>query len=301
MLKVVAYRGVLHHLSKSIDSSFFFYDLDHLSTHIQKLQNLPVMLWYTLKVNPLSSIIQVLDQHKMRFDVASIGELDQVLLQDVSPDRILHTGPAKSRKQLEYFLTKGVKTYVIESQQQLEDLSSLLVNKPDTVEVLLRVQLQWENGEENILGGQCVTPFGLSPDDWVKVLRGKKADISQNLNIIGFHCFQWGNILDVSQLLALWQSISAQLMMLAERLAIDAKVIDLGGGLGVPYCQDEQALTVESITQILYQLKHQFPKVEYWLELGRYAVAESGIYVVEDRAPRVYPRVNERDGGILHA
>lgn len=97
-----------------------------LEAHAKELHRLPVKLWYALKANPLSRIIKVFDEQKISFDVASIGELDQVLAQGVNPKNILHTGPAKSYSQLEYFLAQGVRIFVIESINQFKDLSNLV-------------------------------------------------------------------------------------------------------------------------------------------------------------------------------
>ena len=58
-------------------------------------------------------------------------------------------------------------TFVVESLNQihlLNEVASQLNAKPD---VLLRVQLQWPDGEKNPLGGNSLTPFGLSTEDWL--------------------------------------------------------------------------------------------------------------------------------------
>lgn len=286
------------------ETPYFVYDLDGLAAHIKSLQNWPVTLWYALKANPLSDIIKTVYQNGMRVDVASIGELDQVLRAGVSPKDILHTGPAKSKAQLAYFLEKGVRTFVCESEQQLRDLNHLvealrqaqgpsdnsvehssdnlfpeLVEGPieGSVEALLRVQLNWEADGENVLGGACVTPFGLDPESWVNARPAQY----QNVNIIGMHCFQWGNILDVSKLKTIWQRISAELIELAEKCELDINVIDLGGGLGIPYEPQDKALSVEAVGEVLRSLKSAYPQVDYWLELGRYAVGPFGQYYAQ--------------------
>lgn len=108
MVDITRHRKALVHLTKEINAPFFYYDLDALQLHIKSLQTLPVKLWYALKATPLSAIITTLHNEEMRFDVASIGELDQVLKQGVDPTHILHTGPAKSYEQLLYFIEQGV-------------------------------------------------------------------------------------------------------------------------------------------------------------------------------------------------
>ncbi|WP_395946599.1 PLP-dependent decarboxylase [Caedibacter taeniospiralis] len=280
MCDIARHRKSLLELTNKINAPFFYYDLDWLQTHIKALQTLPVKLWYALKANPLSAIIKLLAQEHMRFDVASVGELDQVLKQGVAAARILHTGPAKSDEQLVYFIEQGVTRFVIESTEQLKNLQRIAEHKEVKVEVLLRVQLQWQSTEKNVLGGECVTPFGLSAEDWQGYAKTHQLN-HQYVTILGFHCFQWGNILSLQKLEKIWFSIAKELKILADAMGIKLRVLDLGGGLGVDYQESGQALQLDDIHKLLIKLKAVYSPTEIWLELGRYAVAQSGVYVTK--------------------
>ncbi|MFT6835466.1 MAG: diaminopimelate decarboxylase, partial [Francisellaceae bacterium] len=141
-------------LANQLNSSFFYYDLDAFEEHLNQMKTCPAMLWYAVKANPLSSVINSLNSQDYRFDVASLGELRQVLKQGVRSENILHTGPAKSKDQLRSFLNLGVRIYVIESCQQLIDLNELSAEMKIFPKALLRVQLSWDHIQEsNILGG----------------------------------------------------------------------------------------------------------------------------------------------------
>ncbi|QWU99237.1 PLP-dependent decarboxylase [Francisella salimarina] len=280
-MNIEAHRSNLDSLCKENEAPFFYYDLDMLEKHAKELQKLPVKLWYALKANPLSKIVKVFDEQNINFDVASIGELDQVLSQGVNPKNILHTGPAKSYSQLEYFLAQGVRIFVIESINQFKDLSDLVEKNNINVEVLLRIQLVWNDQESNVLGGGgCVTPFGLSINDW-KDFFDSAPDISNNISIAGMHCFQWGNILCLDKLCQIWETITKALLDLSEAISVPLRVIDLGGGIGVPYDVSQKPIQVSDLIACFNKLKKEFPEIEYWLELGRYAVAESGAYLTK--------------------
>ncbi|APD51187.1 PLP-dependent decarboxylase [Francisella hispaniensis] len=301
-MNIEAHRNNLESICKESEAPFFYYDLDMLEAHAKELQKLPVKLWYALKANPLSRIIKVFDEQKIRFDVASIGELDQVLAQGVNPKNILHTGPAKSYSQLEYFLAQGVRIFVIESINQFKDLSDLVEKNNINVEVLLRVQLMWNDQESNVLGGgRCVTPFGLSINDW-KDFFNSTPSISNNMSIIGMHCFQWGNILCLDKLSQIWKTITKALLGLSEAINVSLKVIDLGGGIGVPYNASQKSVSINDLISCFEELKKEFPNIEYWLELGRYAVAESGVYLtkVVDRKSVNNINLLVTDGGAHH-
>ncbi|APC97744.1 PLP-dependent decarboxylase [Francisella frigiditurris] len=301
-MNIEAHRNNLESICKESDSPFFYYDLDMLEAHAKELKKLPVKLWYALKANPLSRIIKIFDEQKISFDVASIGELDQVLDQGVNPENILHTGPAKSYSQLEYFLAQGVRIFVVESINQFKDLSGLVERKNIKVEILLRVQLVWSDQESNVLGGgDCVTPFGLSINDW-KDFFNSSPSISNNMSIIGMHCFQWGNILCLDKLSQIWKTITKALLDLSEAINISLKIIDLGGGIGVPYNSSQKVVSINDLMSCFDNLKKEFPDIEYWLELGRYAVAESGVYVTKVIDRKSVNNINllVTDGGAQH-
>ena len=79
----------LHQLTKELDVPFFLYDLDALKAHIASLQQQDIRLWYAVKANPLSAVIQTLAEQGMGFDVASQGELEQVLA-NISAQSVAH-------------------------------------------------------------------------------------------------------------------------------------------------------------------------------------------------------------------
>jgi len=274
---------LLAHQSPEDEQGYFVYQLDALKQHLAKLQQQDVIkLWFAVKANPLSKIIQTLDGEGFNFDVASSGELEQVLAQDISPERILNTGPAKSKKQLEAFVNKGVRTFVVESLNQLNWLNEVVLEQALTERptVLLRVQLQWPDGERNPLGGNSLTPFGLSVQEWQSV----QASDYPHLDICGLHIFQWGNMLSNEKMYALWGQMVAPLTKLAVDIGMDLKILDLGGGLGVDYLGEGQGdgntLSWQKIIADLADIKARAGVEELWLELGRFAVAECGYYVV---------------------
>lgn len=288
----------LSEFEQSQENPFFVYDLDSLAQHIASLAHDDIKLWFAVKANPLSRVIQTLDCQGMNFDVASFGELEQVLAQGISPERVLNTGPAKSHHQVTEFIRRGVNTFVVESVAQLATINNVAKTYNVTPDILLRVQLRYEQGEHNPLGGNSLTPFGLGAQEW------SQTDLFDypELNVIGLHVFQWGNMLDSSQLIGLWQSMVSPLQQLATELDFELKVLDLGGGLGIPYSADEQAIEWQTLSAALSEIKRQANVSELWMELGRYAVGEYGCYVnkVVDVKQNYQQSLLVMQGGINH-
>ncbi|NOU51136.1 PLP-dependent decarboxylase [Pseudoalteromonas sp. JBTF-M23] len=271
-----AHRQVIETITQIEQTPFFIYDLDALLAHLKPLTEQSVVkLWYAVKANPLSKILQTLDKAGFDFDVASSGELNQVLAQGVCPSRVLNTGPAKSKRQIQHFLSQGVRTFVAESHNQVAWLNQAAMDHDVQLRVLLRVQLRWPEGEKNPLGGDSLTPFGLGTAQW------QSLDINtfSALDFVGLHIFQWGNMLSTQKLASLWSQMVPPLSQLADSLGFKLRILDLGGGLGIPYAKDECALAWPQLIDALATIKASSGVEELWMELGRFAVGECGHYI----------------------
>ena len=292
-------KQAVEQVSTHLDTPFFIYDLDKLTAHLNQLTaQTDVKLWYAVKANPLSRIIQCLDSAGFNFDVASKGELEQVLAQGIDSERVLNTGPAKSPAQISHFIARGVRTFVAESVNQVRWLNEQATKANCQLQVLLRVQLRWPDSEKNPLGGDSLTPFGLGCDEWQALTVSDYPALSFD----GLHIFQWGNMLSTDKLAELWRAMIAPLQQLASSLNINLNILDLGGGLGIPYTQDANRLDWSALIETLAAIKADAGVKELWMELGRYAVGECGHYAtpVVERKENYNQQQVILSGGINH-
>ncbi|MDC9523853.1 PLP-dependent decarboxylase, partial [Pseudoalteromonas sp. Angola-31] len=132
------------------------------------------------------------------------------------------------------------------------------------LQVLLRVQLRWPEGDKNPLGGDSLTPFGLGCDEWQSL--NTKAYTA--LSFDGLHIFQWGNMLSSDKLADLWSQMITPLRQLAEHLNINLNILDLGGGLGIPYTLNDPTLSWDALIAALAKIKRDAGVKELWMELG---------------------------------
>ena len=292
-------KQAVEHVLTHLDTPFCIYDLDKLTAHLNQLTaQTDVKLWYAVKANPLSRIIQCLDSAGFNFDVASKGELEQVLAQGIDSERVLNTGPAKSPKQISHFIARGVRTFVAESINQVRWLNEQAMKANCQLQVLLRVQLRWPDSEKNPLGGDSLTPFGLGCDEWQALTVSDYPALSFD----GLHIFQWGNMLSTNKLAELWRTMISPLQQLANSLNINLNILDLGGGLGIPYTQDANRLDWSALIETLASIKADAGVKELWMELGRYAVGECGHYAtpVVERKENYNQQQVILSGGINH-
>lgn len=264
---------------KRLGSSFYYYDLDGLATHLKALNQVMtdtpgIKLWYALKANPLSAIIKVFRNCGFGIDVASLGEVDQVIRSGLTGDHLISTGPAKGPEFLKYLLQEKVQTIVCESTNQVKWLNQVAGDLGIRPRALIRVQLEWEEGK-SVLGGNAITPFGEDQHTWESFSLSE----FKNIDFIGIHAFQWGNILDVQKLKTIWWQIAEQAQNLASKINLNLEVLDLGGGIGIPYEEGMPSCSTQEITQTLSELKTAFNIPQVWMELGRYAVGPYGYYL----------------------
>lgn len=282
------------------DASFYFYDLDQLQSHLASMADQldpDLKLWYACKANPMSAVLKIMRNMHFGIDVASSGELHQVLNTGIKGSNIIATGPGKSKDYLRHLLENKVQTIIIESINQLKWLDEVCQEKSSTQEVLLRVQLDWDEGK-SVLGGDEITPFGISPEDWSQV------DFKTFKQIIfkGVHVFQWGNILDIKRLEIIWRKTIQEVQNFTQKNNLPLEILDLGGGLGVPYTEKETAVDFQKVHQLLKDLKSQFKLQRIWMELGRYSVAQAGLYITKivDMKPVRGKQLLVTSGGINH-
>lgn len=268
------------------NGSSFVYDLDALSMHLELMQERHegLKLWYACKANPLSALLKVIAKASFSFDVASTGELDQVLSTGVPAENILLTGPAKSEVFLERALLAGVRIFIIESEGQYKTLELLSKKHSLTPQVLLRLQLDWPDTEWSFIGGNAITAFGMDITSAKALLRHIQ------LPLLGFHIFQWGNVLDLKKLENIWHHIAS----ICKKIGGPIQVIDFGGGLGIPYQPNEQPLLWKNVNAVLKGIREEYAIPQVWLELGRYVTGSCGYY-----ATRIVDRKTVRGQDLL--
>ena len=271
-------------IAQQMEHPFYCYNMDAFHNHLQELtkcSNQGVRLWYATKANPLSCVVDEIIESGAGIDVASLGELEHCLNRGAGPEKILATGPAKSRTYLQKLLQKGVRIIVCEGLNQLSWLQEIAQAMKLKVQILLRIQLDWEQfsmpNQKSVLGGSNITPFGLPPQEWAHI----RPEQYPNLHFRGMHIFQWANILCSKTLMHIWKISARECTLLAKQMNFNLEVLDLGGGLGIPYSKGQSKPCWQEAQKALGEIREEYAFQEIWLELGRYAIGEFGHYLTK--------------------
>lgn len=258
-----------------------------------------VRLAYAVKANPHPVLLARLAALGLGFDCASGGELERVAALQPTPDRLFYAGPGKRSAELVLALRLGARVQA-EGWEDLERLDGLA---DGPLPVNLRVHpIQAGAEERRILGGSGPSAFGVDEEDLPALL--ERARGLAKVRIRGLHCFTASNQRDADRLMLTHGAVMDLARRLHEVHGLSMEQIDLGGGLGVPYADDEAPLDLVRFGANLAALlaAHPWFEGELILEPGRFLAAPTGVYL--SRVVRVKESRGQRfailEGGVNH-
>jgi diaminopimelate decarboxylase len=290
---------------------FYAYDLDVVGRQVASLQAvLPVQadLAFAVKANPNLSVLRHLAGTGLGADVASGGELRQAIRAGFAPDRIVLTGPGKRDDELRAAVEAGVRVVTVESPGELRRLASIAESLGRPQSVLLRAAVSEAARLERVrlVGDDGAGKFGMDGADLR--LAAAEAVASPWLEPLGVHAFGASNLLDAAALAAHAEATVETAIALASEAGFPLRLVDIGGGLGLPYDVHDDPLDVRRLGARLQALADRLSAeratraTRLLLEPGRYLVGAAGAYVasVVDRKTVGGRHVVILDGGIHH-
>jgi diaminopimelate decarboxylase len=284
---------------------FYAYDRRLMIERVAQLRAaLPkdVHLHYAIKANPMPAVVQHMAGLVDGFDVASGGELKVVLDTPMPPAQISFAGPGKNERELRQAVAAGI-VINLESPRELERIAAIAAETGERPRIAIRVNPDFELKSSGMKMGGGPKQFGIDAERVPDVLAHMK---TLPVEFHGFHIYSGSQNLKAESIL----EAQSKTFELARRLAAHApgpvRLLNLGGGFGIPYFPGEQALDLKAVGENLAGLmpdaRRDFPQAEFVIELGRYLVGEAGIYV-----SRVVDRKESRgqvflvtDGGLHH-
>jgi diaminopimelate decarboxylase len=284
---------------------FYAYDRALLRQRVAELRAaLPpqVKLHYALKANPFAPLAGLMAGLVDGIDVASAGELQIALDAGAAPAEISFAGPGKRDAELRQALAAGV-LINLESAREVEVLARLRDELGLAARVAVRVNPDFELKGSGMKMGGGAKPFGVDVDQVPALLR-RIGDAG--LAFEGFHLFAGSQNLRAEAICEAQRQSYELALRLADAAPQQVRVLNLGGGFGIPYFPGEQHLDLRPIGDNLAALAEragrELPQAALVIELGRYLVGEAGVYVA-----RIIDRKVSRgqvflvtDGGLHH-
>ncbi|BAP42201.1 diaminopimelate decarboxylase [Pseudomonas sp. 21LCFQ010] len=242
------------------------------NAYADALNGMPHLVCFAVKANSNLGVLNVLARLGAGFDIVSRGELERVLAAGGRADKIVFSGVGKSRDDMRRALEVGVHCFNVESTEELERLQLVAAELGVRAPVSLRVNPDVDAGTHPYIStGLKENKFGIdivqAEDVYVR------ASQLPNLEVVGVDCHIG------SQLTTLEPFIDAldRLLDLVDRLGdcgIHLRHIDLGGGLGVRYRDEEPPLAQDYIQAVRKRLEGRDLGLVF--EPGRFIVANAG-------------------------
>lgn len=284
---------------------FYAYDRRLVAERVALLRrHLPsgIELHYAMKANPMQALVGHLAQLVDGLDVASGGELRVALDAGVHPQEISFAGPGKSESELAQAVGAGILLNV-ESLREIELLAQLSRQMRMPARVAVRVNPDFELKLSGMKMGGGPKQFGIDAEAVPEALEtiGRLG-----LAFEGFHIFSGSQNLKAAAICESQQKTLELAIRLSQAAPTSVRVLNIGGGFGIPYFPGDEPLDLapisENLCDIVDRAKAALPNARLVLELGRYIVGEAGIYVC-----RIIDRKISRgqvflvtDGGLHH-
>jgi diaminopimelate decarboxylase len=298
--------GVLHaedvslaRIAREVGTPFYCYSTATLERHYKVLadafhgQN--ALICFAVKANSNQAVLATMARLGAGMDVVSEGELRRARAAGVPAERIIFAGVGKTRDEMAYALDQGILGFNVESEPELQALSSVAAEMGRTARVALRVNPDVDaKTHAKISTGKSENKFGIPFNDAAALYAQARA--LPGIEASGIHMHIGSQITDLAPFRAAFR--------LMRDLALDLRAeghelahLDLGGGLGVPYRganevpphPDEYARVVKETLGDL--------GLKIILEPGRLMVGNAGILVtrtifVKEGADRTFTIVD---------
>jgi len=236
--------------------------------------------YYAIKANSHPAILQLLEAEGFGLECVSHGELKHVFqhLPELSPKRVLFTPSFCPREEYEAAFALGV-TVTVDNVEALQRWPDLFRNR----ELWLRVDLgRGEGHHAKVRTGGKDSKFGLPiarVDEFVR------AATELGTRVVGLHA-HLGSGVETAQH---WRLMCDELAGFARRIG-SVQTIDIGGGLPIPYSDEDEPFDLEAWAEGLAEVKALHPAFRLAIEPGRFLVAESGVLLTHAT------QVVEKDG-----
>jgi diaminopimelate decarboxylase len=296
-------------------SPLYVYDASVLRARVAALRAaLPrsVEIAFACKANNSPLVLAALREAGLGADVASGGELRAVLRAGFDPAHIVFTGPGKTDEELAAGLHADVGALTIESLEELDVVIGLAPAARSGQGLMLRLATGGDAEGLPIISAPGNVKFGLSDEEASEaVSRLCAADVLAPAGpfvLRGFHAFGASNVRDASVLVRAAVDLARRAQHIAQIHGLELEVLDTGGGLGIPYSDDEQALDIEALGAGLaaematWSERSGLRSARFLLEPGRWLVGPAGTYVCRVTRTKVRGErvVAISDGGIHH-
>lgn len=280
--------GVLHaenvpvpQIAAKVGTPFYCYSTATLERHFRVfsdgLKGLDALVCYAMKANSNQAVIRTLAKLGAGADVVSEGELRRALAAGIPPSKIVFSGVGKTAGEMDFALAAAIHCFNVESRPELELLSARAVAAGKTAPVSIRINPDVDaRTHKKISTGKKENKFGI-PYDEARQAYARAAELP-GLKPVGIDMHIGSQIVDLEPFDEAIKLL-ADLALALKADGHDIRHIDLGGGLGIPYRQDNEPPPLPQAYGEIVRRHCGHLGMKVLVEPGRLIVGNAGILV----------------------
>lgn len=273
-------------IADQVGTPFYAYNGDVILSQCDRVSSalgVDGTLYYSLKANPSLGVCELIAGRGVGAEVASSGELLLAQRAGFPAAKTIFAGPGKTDEELELAIKLEIGSINIESFGELERIARIAGDVGKIARVGIRINpVDQVQGSQMRMGGSSIQ-FGIDEEELANIITW--ASRHRHLKVVGLHVYAGTQIFDADAAIANCNHIVDLAIRMADLLDQPLEMIDFGGGFGIPYFENSQEFDLDAFSdgfrQIVRRCKTNpfLQNAELILELGRYLVAQSGIYV----------------------
>jgi diaminopimelate decarboxylase len=251
-----------------------------LAAYQRAFQGRRARIHYAMKANSSLGVLQVFAQAGCGFDIVSLGELQRVLAAGGEASKVIFSGVGKSRAEMQQALQAGIACFNVESEPELDVLSSVAVSCGLVAPVSIRVNPNVDpKTHPYISTGLKGNKFGIAHDRTLQAYQ--HAASLPGLNVVGIDCHIGSQITTSEPYMDALDRV-LDLVEHIEAAGIPIHHLDFGGGLGINYNGDTPPAADALWAQLLARLDARgFGDRQIMIEPGRSLVGNAGVCLTE--------------------
>lgn len=268
-------------IADKVGTPFYLYSRNTFATHFRAIdaafEEIPHIICYSVKANSNVAIIKMLASEGAGADIVSGGELFRALKGGVEPGKIVFAGLGKTAEEIEYALKEGILMFNVESSQELMLINDVAQRLGVQAPVALRVNPDVDaRTHPYIATGLKKSKFGIPLKE--AMAEYEVAQKLPGLNPIGVHQHIGSQIMEAGPFENSLKKVT-NLARSLKVLGMDIKYINIGGGFGIQYT-DEEAPDPEQFSSALVPLLREAGGTVI-IEVGRMIAGNAGILVTK--------------------
>ena len=266
--------------AEQFGTPLYVYDSHLIAKHYRQLKESfanRVDIFYSLKANPNLAISARLKKLAAGAEVCSGVELKTALLAGYSPKDIIFVGPVKKEADIVAALKYRIYAIVCESKEEFVMINELAKTRSEVANIAIRVNPVFSVRGASLKMGGAPSQFGIDQEQLFQektFFLGKK-----HVNIRGIHVFNSSRILNVETFVENIKKILTLADDLAKAWNKSFSMLDIGGGIGVPYFNNENPFDLLMLQKLIKPLIQSQKNKRIILESGRYLMANAGVFV----------------------